>query len=103
MPIVRALIGVQLGLFFLLPPMALSALIGHLGGMLAIIPWGGVCSFLYGYVQARGLMKFEESVFGRVYVSNVSDIAHLTLLRFNALVIAILLLSMAFRGSGWME
>jgi hypothetical protein len=101
--LLRALVSVQIAAFFLLPPFALSALIGHIAGMVSIVVWGPACAFFYGYVQSRGLAKFQETLLGKIYITDATDLFHLGLLKFNAAVFAVLFFSIAFRGMDWLE
>jgi hypothetical protein len=100
---VRALVSFQIAAFFMLPPVAFSALIGHIAGMVSIIIWGPMCAFFYGYVQSRGLAKFQETLLGKIYITDAKDSFHLGLLKFNVVVLVILFLSLAFRGMDWLE
>jgi hypothetical protein len=99
----RALVSVQIAAFFLLPPFALSALIGHIAGLVGIVVWGPVCAFFYGYAQSRGLAKFQENLVGKIYITDSTNHFHLGLLKFNAAVLAALFLSIAFRGMDWLD
>lgn len=103
MALLRLMVGVQMACFFLLPPLAFSAVIGNIFGMFVLLIWGFVCSFMYGYTQARGLVKFRETILGKIYVDEARDSFHIGLLKFNLVIISIFLVAVSARGWSWLD
>lgn len=56
----RVVVSIQLACFFLLPSLEFSVVTGNIFGVFILLILGYVCSFLYGYVQTRGLVWFRD-------------------------------------------
>lgn len=98
MPLLRALVGIQIMLFILLPPAALAVAAGSEQWLLAGIPWVLFCGFLNGWVRARGLATYEEEKFLPIVRIGGKDSFHLAMLKVNASAGAVLVVALYLRG-----